>query len=408
MDKPRKIIERLKNEFDYKYIIYGSFWTLFAQAISSLSALLITVYLSHHLNKSAFGNYKFVISVVSVVAMFALPGTSILITKLIAQKQKLNLNKILKSKLLHGLAGSAILLFATLFFYIKKDYGIASALIPLVFVLPFIETSSIYGYILKGYKNFKEANLILSYSKILQLAFVLTPLIFFDISWSIVAFIYLTSFTAIQMLFSVPILKKHNDASGSFIQPQHGRKLTLSVAINTLLSNSDKLLAWLLLGPQALATYFIATFIPIEASRFLNFIPQIALPKLSEKHKDLKTTNLTKNILLLTLVLFVLSAIATAIAPYFIKLLFPQYSFSIVYLPVFLLPVLYPINHLIQQFFISQNKINEVTKLNIISLTTMILISVVFIKWIGISAIVFAVIAKEVTAISYGYLVVRN
>ena len=59
---------------DVVYLASGSFWNISSQIVSSLCTFFLAIAFAHFISKEAYGQYKFVLSIISIISTFTLSG----------------------------------------------------------------------------------------------------------------------------------------------------------------------------------------------------------------------------------------------------------------------------------------------------------------------------------------------
>jgi O-antigen/teichoic acid export membrane protein len=67
------------------YFLNGGFWLVLAQVINSLASFVVAVVLGHIISKETFGEYRYLISLMSILSLVAISGYNIVITQIVAQ-----------------------------------------------------------------------------------------------------------------------------------------------------------------------------------------------------------------------------------------------------------------------------------------------------------------------------------
>jgi O-antigen/teichoic acid export membrane protein len=120
-------------------------------------------------------------------------------------------------------------------------------------------------------------------------------------------------------------------ASTSSDDLSYGKHLSVMGSFGIIATQFDNIVVYQLLGPAALATYSFALLIPERMRTLLGFIPNIALPKLSQRNaEDLRTTATHRSLLGLIFASGVAIVYALA-APFIFSIFFPQYQDAVAY-----------------------------------------------------------------------------
>ena len=118
----------------------------------------------------------------------------------------------------------------------------------------------------------------------------------------------------------------------------YGKYLSV-MNIITIAGNIDKILVFQLLGPAPLAIYNFAIGIPEQIRAVLKGVSRVALLKFSERpFVEIKQSLLHKMIIFGGGAIMI-SIVYIALAPFIYKLIFPQYTESIIYSQIIALSI---------------------------------------------------------------------
>ncbi len=377
---------------DMVYLVGNGFWLLSAQAIASVSAFVVTVLLINLLPKETFGQYRFILSIIPILAIFTLPGIGTALTRSVARGAQVNLRTIARVKITWGLLGSLVSILVAIYYFTQGNNLLAYTFGISALFIPFFETFFIYSFYYKGLQNFKTPAIYEAISRILQaLLLVATALLTKSVLALIVVFfigqIATRLFFYLRTLKSVRTPSLHDVQGGaSHIVDdavEYGKKLSIVGVMGTIANNIDKLLVWHFLGAEALAVYVVAFTIPTEVARLFTFLSQLALPKFSKRDWVLVKEKyiLYKKMLRFALTLTVAVIFYMFFAKYMFTLLFPEYTKSIT-ITIFVAPLimLIPVRTLFAQLFLSAQKTRHITAFQIIDFIAQLILFFVFIN----------------------------
>ncbi len=342
---------------DMVYLAGNGSWILLAQGVASVSAFVVTVLLTNLLPKEIFGQYRFILSVIPILAIFTLPGIGAALTRSIARSADTNLHIIVKTKIKFGLLGSLSALLCALYYFYKDNELLAYAFLVSSVFIPFFETFFIYSFYYKGLQNFKTPAIYESVSRILQtLIMIAAVLLTKDIIALIAAFFigqivtrfffYFRTLRSETYLTNL-IFKNKNEIEDDTIE--YGKKLSVIGIAGTIANNMDKLLVWHFLGAEALAVYVAAFAIPSQLIRIFGYMATLVEAKFASRHWNSQETILFITKLIKIAVVMVVPVILyILLAPTIFKIIFPKYMDAVYVTQVLALLIpLAPINTLI-------------------------------------------------------------
>jgi O-antigen/teichoic acid export membrane protein len=403
---------------DMLYVFRSGFWSLFSQGIGSLSSFVVVVLLANLLSKESFGQYRFILSIISILTLFTLPGIATAITRAIARKQNVDFPKIARIKIQFGFIGLWATLAMALFYFLNGNTELASALIVTAIFLPFIEPFAIYGAYYKGKQDFKTGAIYESISRIFQSAVIIIMAL---ITKNILAI--LGAFLAGQILARFFFYKKTMRDAGLQAMAEdlgkdhdediikYGKHLSGIQILSTITANIDKLLVWHFLGAEILAIYYVALTIPKNIVLLCNIIPRIALPKFSqntwEPHERAK---IVRKLFLFLGMLMIPAILYFLLVPFVMPIIFKTYaaSLSVAGVLAFLI-ILAPANAMINQILQAKKSVNKIIILQIVTLVVFAAVFLVMYIHLGPSAMAAAtaLIISEAVPFGIGIFFVR-
>jgi O-antigen/teichoic acid export membrane protein len=351
---------------DMVYLTKGGFWIVFFQIVAALTGFFVTVTLTNILPKSTFGEYKYVFSVHAVLTIFTLPGIAEALIRKVAVDKMVNIYNYAKVKIKWGMLGLVSALALSIYYYIKDNDTLGLLFLIVAVLMPFTECFSVYISFFKGKGDFKTFSVYMTISNLFQAGLVIIVAILTqNIFW--ISGALLSSQIVSRYYFFKRTINKHEEVNYKKDNDdtiRFGQKLTGTQLLNRLINQVDKLLIWHYFSAGALAAYTVALVVPQATSKIVSFIPQIALPKFS--NRDWTSSNerkaLYKKISFYFLVLLIPFAIYIIIAPYFYKIFFPDYLDSVkVSMVLASLIIFIPIKNLLHQVMLSAEKVREIT-----------------------------------------------
>lgn len=332
-----------------------SFWVTLGQFGTSISAFVVLAVIANLVSKEALGEYRFVLAVLTILAITALPGLDTAVVQSTARGFTGQLPRLIREKAKWGVLGLlAGLLLAGYYFWVGNDIR-ATALAASALLVPLYGTYFIYFFYLQGKREFLWSSTFQIISRLFFAIFVVLAAFFLRDPVSLVvtymAVTILTQYVGYQYT-----LKKYAHEPENF-DPEvvpYGKKLTVLGAFNIIAVNIDKILVGIFLGAVPVAIYTIATLLPLESIRAGRIIGQVTLPSFSSEGFRVKTSWLFERLALLEFALFVCWGVYTLIAPHFFSVFFPTYAEAVPYSIVAMLIVLTAPAYVLRSLFVAQ------------------------------------------------------
>jgi O-antigen/teichoic acid export membrane protein len=325
---------------DMIYLFKNSFWVFFGQLVTSASAFIIMVVLANVLDKEIFGEYRYLISFISILLIFTLPGIDTAVIQSTARGYDNQLSLAVASKKRWALLGSLIALLTAVYYYIQGNSTLTLSFTIIAACLPFFHTYFVYYYFLQGKQLFREATLKQSIGPVLLLLTVSTAAFYLPYAPLLILVFLATNVFAHRIGFSLTDrkYKKANQTDDDLIP--YGKHLSLLSVPGIIVNHIDKILIWLVLGAVPTALYSIATIVPLESIRSGRMLAQVALPRFAAQKTKPKFKEIFYKLAILFGVLILVWIGYALIAPYIFLILFPGYLEAIPYSIVSMLIIL--------------------------------------------------------------------
>jgi len=388
---------------DMVYLFKGGSWLTAGQIVSSICSFLLAIAFANLLPKETYGNYKYILSIASLLAIPTLSGIDTAIIQAVARGYEGSFIKGLKTKIQWGLFGGLASLILSGYYYFNNNFTLTFAFLIAGIFVPFMDSFNIYSSFLIGKKLFNIQTKYISSVRILSIGTIISTL-FFTKNLFIIIFAYFFSYSLFRAIFLIITLKRYipnkEKDSGTI---SYGKHLSLMNIINALANCLDKVLVFHYLGAVELAIYSFAIIPPEQLKGFLKNIRPLALPKLSNKTtKEIKKTIFQKTI---KLGLFISIGVIVYIllAPYFYKIFFPQYLDSVFYSQVFSISLITAISILPVSALQAKMAKKELYKLNIYGPIIEIFLLLFSVYFYGILGIILARVISRFINLGMSY-----
>jgi O-antigen/teichoic acid export membrane protein len=376
--------------------------------VSMLASFLLAMTFARLLPKETYGDYRYLISIITMIGIFALPGIDDALLQAVANKFEGCIKKAFKKRLKWAMLGSLICLIIAVVFFFKNDYNLTISFIIAGVFFPLMESTTLYLSYLGGKKLF---GIQVKYSTLSQIiaTVVIIITLFFSKSLIVLVLMYFLSNTILRIFFFLRTIKKfpaNKNQDEEFMT--FGKHLTLVRVVKTISSQIDKMLLFQFVGATQLAIYSFATLPTSEANIFLQNIRLLALPKLSTRSKAEIKKSLFKKVIKGTILIIPFVAAYIIIAPYVYEIFFPQYVDSVVYSQLYALTlVAFPASMFALVFQAKMMK-KELYRFNIISPLVEMLFLIALIPFYGIVGVIIARLIGQFFSVCYALILFKK
>ncbi|EHP84181.1 lipopolysaccharide biosynthesis protein [Methanotorris formicicus] len=312
-----------KAGLDLPYFIKGGFWLSVGQFFSTLKGFILSIVFANFLSKEVFGEYSFIMAVLGIAGIFALPGMGIAVVQAVAKGYEGTYFKALKEVFKWSWLGSLFLLCFSIYEYFFGKFDLCLIFLILSSLFPFYSISGFYPNFFNGKKRFDILVKLSSFFNIISTILIIMMVLFTKSAF----WIAITSIL-IQILvncyFSIFYVKKFIENYGVDKNDiEFGKKISYSRAFGGFAGKVDELIISYFLGFSDLAIFKIVTLIPDQFKIFMKLLNPMILPKMVSSNiskKDLKTYFWKFFIVLVFLI-----AIYVLTAPFIFKIFYPKY-----------------------------------------------------------------------------------
>lgn len=375
---------------DMIYFTKGGFWLTTGQMFSALSAFLLSIAFANLLPKETYGNYKYILSIASILSIPTLSGMTTALAQSVAKGYDGSLKLVLKTRIKWGLLSAlASLILAGYYFYQGNNILTLSFLISAIF-LPLMDPFNSYDALLVGKKLFRTStryNIIMKAVATIGMigTLYLTKNIFLII---FSYFILYTSLRFIFLQFTIYKIRLNDQQDSKTIS--YGKHLSLMGVIDILAAQLDKILVFNFLGAIELGIYSFAIAMPEQIKGLLKGIQSLALPKFTQsKYRENRKSIIIK-MFKLSLLVSPIIIIYIIAAPYIFKIFFPQYLDSVLYSQIFSISLITISASLPVTFLQSQVATKKLWQMSLLSPTIQIFTLFIAIYFYGLIGMISA------------------
>jgi len=380
--------------FDFTYFLKNGFWMTFRQIIGMGTGSLLSVAFARLLSKDTFGQYQFIISIMSMISIISITGLNTSIIQSVARGYDGSYIKAVKIRFLWSLIGIPTLLIVGGYYYISESQTLGLALLTSGIFFPFFYALNTWDSFLQGKERFDLSAKYTSIQSIINTLFTISIVFFFRDNLIAIIIAYFASYSIFNVLWFWRSLKYIKNKEDDKEVIDYGLFLTKINILGIIANNIDKILVGSLLGPKELAIYAITSVIAIRLKDFLKTFSSILLPKLAMSRLNFfEILKMHQNKLIyFSMAILLISIIYYMGIPYINLLLFTEkyaiYSYlSKIYVITILLSM--PLSFMGIYFYAKRNKF-AISLINPFFYLIKILINIFFIYEYGLLGAVIA------------------
>ena len=154
---------------DMVYLVKNSGWVFLGQMATGLSAFVVMAVLANLVSKEILGEYRFMISVFSILVIFTLPGLNTALVQSTARGYEGQLNLATRTKMRWGLIATLIAWTVSGYYLHQSNASLAASFGIVGLLMPLSGAYFVYFFYLQGKQRFAEATITQSLGRILFL-----------------------------------------------------------------------------------------------------------------------------------------------------------------------------------------------------------------------------------------------
>ncbi|MCK9378664.1 MAG: oligosaccharide flippase family protein [Candidatus Moranbacteria bacterium] len=274
---------------DLTYFVKNGFWVAVRQIIGMIAGLSISISFARLASQEIFGQYQFVLSVLSIVSILSIPGLNTAITQSVARGYDGDYKKVVRMSFFWSLLGTPILLFIGGYYYIYQSHSLGVAFMIASVFFPFFYAPNTWDAFLQGKSRFDIST---KYSSVqMTLNAVTTIVVVFLNRDKLIPIVvmYLASYTFFNGYYyfkSLKYIENEKTDSGTI---KYGWFLTKINFLGIIANNIDNVLVGILLGPSTLAAYVIISLLANKYKDIAKVFVSVAIPKMSVMNYGIKS-----------------------------------------------------------------------------------------------------------------------
>lgn len=387
---------------DMMYLAKGGFWTILAQIIVSSSTFLLAIAFAHYVSKETYGQYKYILSIASILGTFTLTGLGTAVLQSVTR----GLDGTLKYAFWENIKWSAFAFLLTcglaIYYFMHDNMALGIALLVVGSFSPFLASTNLYNSYLMAKKDFKRSAIYFNIIGNLFPAFCIFLTILLTDNPVVLVVVYFVSNTLIGLILYtrvVNIYKPNNEVDSQSLN--YSKHLSFIGILGTIADNIDQILIFHYVGGAQLAIYNFAVAIPAQIKGPMKGLSGLIFPKFVERSDTEIRRGMGNKILVLFVTTLAIIVAYIFLAPYIFDLFFPKYSDSIIYSQIFSLSLFAIISIPADSYLVAKKKIKEQYIGSISGSLIQIAILAIGVIWGGLLGLV---IAQTTTKVLWGFL----
>lgn len=390
---------------DVNYFVGGGFWLVAGNFLTLAGGIFISALFARLLTKDVFGQYSFLMSLIGIASVLALPGMSQAVTQASSEGKDGVFKRACKMVALWSLVGVVFLIIISFYFYLNGGKNLAVAILLSALFFPITSGTGLYNSFLAGKKLFRKVAIFSSVSQIVSILATAIALLYWP-NLIIVSFFSAWSTAIVNLILTLLVFKEvQNDVSDKNTIKM-GFHLSFSQFFTISGDYIDKLLIPLFLGFTNNAIYAFAILIPMQMHAFLKIFTTLGQPKVARIDDKQIGRDLVKKSFQLEFLILIMVLAYIFSSPYLFAILYPSYSDSALSLSqVFSLSLLYFPSNLFGLGLVKKRDSSSIYAVNISYFVMTVLSLIAFVPALGLwGAVISKVIVRFAQAFVQFYL----
>ncbi|MCL5011089.1 MAG: oligosaccharide flippase family protein [Patescibacteria group bacterium] len=342
-----RIKEKIKNillwsqkytKTDMLYVARGGSWLLASQLVNFIANVVLTIALANLLPPQTYGLYRYVLSIVVILAIPCLSGMNSAVLRAASKDENDSFLPALKTKIKWGTLGGLASLLVGLYYFSQGNSTLTFCFLISACFIPLMNPFGLYESFLAGKKRFDLQSLYGIVNQAVSAGLMILVL-FLTRNIFLVILAYFVSWTGLYLIFTVITIKKWKLKAQNPDEETlaFGKHLSLLDVLSTINSQIDKVIMWHFLGAGPVAIYSIIMNVPDKIKDLLKTIGSLAFPKLSSRSMEELKKSVPQKTLMLFLLAIPVMLVYILAAPWLYKTFFPKYASFVIYSQVYAL-----------------------------------------------------------------------
>jgi O-antigen/teichoic acid export membrane protein len=380
---------------DNLYLFKGGFFLTLSSVGTGILSFIMAIILGWLLPKEVYGNYKYLFSILGIIALFTLGGMDTAVTQAVARGQDGSFRTGFRKKLIFSFLGTLTAIAIAVFYFTQGKLLIGYGALLMGAFLPLWGPFGLYPayFVGKGeFKNITKANVG---SQALVAISVITAAYFYK-NFLLLALANITT----QIIVSGYVIWKifnqiPKDAPKDPNTHKYGFHLSVIGILGTIANYLDNVLIFTFLGPIQLAVYNFAIAPPEQLKGLFKNVSSLAFPKFAKKSIEEIKKSIGKRMLIFALGAALLFLIYVVSARFLYSIFLPKYLDSVFYSQIYALAIILMPGYVIGAALESTSQTKALYTISIVGTITEIVLIAFLIPNFGlIGAVLSQVISR--------------
>ena len=392
---------------DMVYLAQGGFWLTLELVVAAVFSLLLAVVFGHYAGKDLYGNYKYVLSIASILSAVSLSGISTAITQSTARGKEGALRQGFWLTLRWSIPMMLLAVCVAVYYFLQGNAFVGVSMLVVAALSPLVYSFSLFDNFLIGRREFSRSAAYSMFGNFATSA-VLVLALFLGQRAIILVVVYFIVNVATNAFFYIRTVRSARNASTDPEMLGYGFHLSLMGIIGAVADKIDSIVIFSLLGPAQLAIYTYAIAIPEQIKGIIKNIVPISMPKFAQRSIPEIRATIWNKVIVLGLVLVAVAALYIVAAPLFFRVLFPVYMGSVGYSQMYMLSLIFSFITPLSSVFQAHKKTKELYILSNVPAIVLIVTLPVLASLYGIAGAIAAQIVYRATTATVVLILFRN
>jgi O-antigen/teichoic acid export membrane protein len=383
---------------DMVYLTKGGFWLISGQIFSMIATFFLSIGYANLLPQDAYGNYKFVITLTSIIGAFSLTGINNALVQATVIHGKNFLKDFLKISIRWSVLSIAIFIAIAIYYFINRNFLLGTSMAIISICNPLISGFSLYRSFLNGQKNFRLLNRLSVVETVFSSLVIFITILLSNSALVLISVYFISRVFINKILFSFVNYKFSNEEElkdGELINMS--KHWSFMRIISIIATKIDEIIIFHFLGAVQLAIYVFSLAIPNQMVGLFKHLYTLSLPKFVKSKKRSNVFSKSLKIFLITLPIALAYVI---IAPPLFNTFFPKYTDSIIFTQVFSILILFGGSNINVAYIDAKREVATNYKVSIIADTVKIFLMLCLLIPFGL----WGLIVGKVLGKTFGYV----
>jgi O-antigen/teichoic acid export membrane protein len=350
---------RLKT--DVHYLLSGTFWGGVSQVASIASALALSIVISRYVPKDVYGEYKYILSIVSLLPILSLTGIGSAVLQSVSRGFDGALAEGFRANLRWSYAIFTGALALALYYFWQGNFTLGFGILLGGCISPFMTSATLATSFLLAKKDFVRNALLFGVLGSVgpAIALMATALLHGGTLALVSVYFVANLMTDLYLYWHTMRVYKPARAARDPHMHSYAKHLSVMGVVSSLAGNIDQVLIFHFIGPIELAVYNFATGIVDQTKGPLKNLDQMLQARFAGRDAKEIHGSAGSKFILLALTSIGIIILYSAVAPFIYQILFPAYTEAVPYSQLYALSLLGIVQGPIIAYFSAHKKIYE-------------------------------------------------